>query len=171
MNESEYHELQEKTWRQPLDATDEARLQAYLVAHPDAHAEWEAESGLNNLLGHLPPAPLASNFTAQVLQAIQHEAEVCPRRLELPRWLARWVYQPVPRLAWACVFGALVFLGHRQYQIYTQNQMVKGLVAIMHASDLKDPAVFKDLDAIRLVSQIPPTGDEELWLTINQSPK
>ncbi len=58
MNETEYRELMEASWRRQLTAAEEARLQAWLVAHPDEQPRWESESSLNQLLEQLPDVPV-----------------------------------------------------------------------------------------------------------------
>src|SRR5262245_52089399 len=80
MNESEYQALMEASWRRPLTDEEQARLDAWLRTHPAAHNEWEAEMALNRLLEQLPEAPVASNFTARVLQALDRESAALERR-------------------------------------------------------------------------------------------
>ena len=74
MNESEYQALIEASWRRSLTDDEQARLDSWLRVHPEMHNEWEEESALNRMLEELPEAPVASNFTARVLQAVQREA-------------------------------------------------------------------------------------------------
>ena len=74
--------LRESSWRRKLTEAEQAELRAYLAAHPDARADWEMESALNAALTRLPDAPVPSNFTARVLQAVEREA-VRPPGLEL----------------------------------------------------------------------------------------
>ena len=74
MNDSEQQKLREASWRRPLAPDEEARLQQHLAAHPDAQAGWEEDLALNHLLAQTPAAPVASNFTARVLQAVELDA-------------------------------------------------------------------------------------------------
>jgi len=101
VNESHYQQLREQRWRRKLTANEEESLQAYFLTHPEGQADWEAEASLNQQLGRLPDAPVASNFTALVMQAIDREIHDATRaEEELPRlwhWLRRWA----PRAAWA----------------------------------------------------------------------
>ena len=57
MNEAEYQELLEASWRRDLTPAEMARLHAGLAEQPDLRAGWEDESGLNRLLDQLPDAP------------------------------------------------------------------------------------------------------------------
>jgi len=171
MNESEYQYWRETGWRRPLHADEEARLQSYLASHPEARTDWESEVGLSQWLGQLPDAPLPSNFTAQVLQAVDREEAAARRRVSLGERWAQLVRRAVPRLAWACVILALAILGIRQHQIYTHDKMAKGLIQVTEAADLKDPAVFKDFEAILRLGQMPPPADVELDVALNELSK
>src|ERR1035437_6364542 len=75
-----YNHLRELSWRRKLTAAEEAQLQAWLAAHPDAQLDWEAEAGLTATLAALPDAPVPSNFTARVLQAAERETAAEQRR-------------------------------------------------------------------------------------------
>ena len=79
-NDPIYNRLRELSWRRELTAAEEAELRAWLAAHPEAQADWEAEAGLNEALRQLPDAPVPSNFTARVLQAVEREAALRERR-------------------------------------------------------------------------------------------
>src|SRR5262245_19120401 len=71
MNDELYNELLEASWRRKLTAEEEAQLRAWLVAHPEAQADWDEEALLTQQLERLPNAPLASNFTAQVMGKLE----------------------------------------------------------------------------------------------------
>ncbi len=168
MNESDYQHLIEISWRRPLNPAEEARLQSYLALHPEAQADWESEAGLSQLMGRLYRPPLPSNFTAQVLQTLEREEAAVSRRVPLGGRLERLIRRAIPRLAWASVLMALAFLGYHQYQVYTQDEMARDLLRFSQAANLNDPAVFKDLEAIRRLGQMPPPTDEDLWLALAQ---
>src|SRR6266536_3583809 len=101
MNESDYQALLRTAWRRPLSLEEQARLDAWLATHPQAQAEWEEEAGLNRLLGQLPLAPVPSNFTALVLQALEEPPAGATRRPSLPAQLRQWFGRPAARIAWA----------------------------------------------------------------------
>ncbi|MEY2466714.1 MAG: hypothetical protein QOD03_1235, partial [Verrucomicrobiota bacterium] len=82
MNESDYNQLREKNWRRKLTAVEQTELRAWLAAHPEASADWEAELSLTETIVRLPDAPVPTNFTARVLQAIEQEASVDARQRE-----------------------------------------------------------------------------------------
>src|SRR5262245_52791940 len=103
MSEAEYQALLEASWRRRLTATEEARLQAWLAAHPEEQARWESESSLSQLLEQLPDVPVASNFTARVLQAARSEA-ARPAARPLLEVVRDWL---LPRRATGVAWAAL----------------------------------------------------------------
>jgi anti-sigma factor RsiW len=165
MNERDYQVLREASWRRPLSSEEEARLQSHLAAHPEAQADWEADAQLTHLLGQLPEAPLASNFTAQVLEAADRAAAA--QRSDWRGWWARWARLPLPRLAWAAAFLALAFLGYRQFHSPPEDP-VKQAILGTYAAGLPEPDLLQDFDAIQRLSQMPPPADENLWLVLYQ---
>ena len=102
-NDPIYNHLRELSWRRKLTGAEEAELRAWLAAHPEAQADWEAEAGLNAALGRLPDVPVPSNFTARVLQAAEREAAAELRR-------PGWKWRVWPRLRW---LPKVAFAGHR----------------------------------------------------------
>ena len=86
MSDSLYDKLRETGWRRKLTASEEAELRAWLAAHPESRADWQVEAVLNESLGRLPDAPVPSNFTARVLQAVQRESVSSRRRGLAWRW-------------------------------------------------------------------------------------
>jgi len=49
-------------------------LREWLAAHPEAQESLDLETGLTEALRKVPDVPVASNFTARVLQAVEREA-------------------------------------------------------------------------------------------------
>src|SRR6266566_6235520 len=86
MNDAAFNQLLDTARRRKLTGEEEARVQACLARDPQARAVWEEELALSQLLNRLPDAPLASNFTAQVLQAVERDS----RHRHAPK-LFRWV--------------------------------------------------------------------------------
>src|SRR5438105_13622263 len=75
-NDPLYNHLREINWRRKLSAAEARQMRQWLEGHPEAHADWEAELALGEGLGRLPDAPVPSNFTARVLQAVGREQAV-----------------------------------------------------------------------------------------------
>ena len=86
MNDAAFNQLLDTALRRKLTAEEEARVQACLARDPRARAVWEEEMALSRLLKGLPDAPLASNFTAQVLQAVERDLRRHRRDPKLLRW-------------------------------------------------------------------------------------
>jgi len=168
MNESEYQALMEASWRRPLTDEEQARLDAWLRAHPAAQNEWEAEAALNRLLEQLPEAPLASNFTARVLQAVERKSATLERRESVLDHVKRWFWRPAPRFAWALVVAGLLGFGYHQHQTNVTNQVAKGLSVMANVATLSDPVVLQDFEAIQRLAKSAPGDDDELYAVLNQ---
>src|SRR5262249_21624055 len=159
-NESEYMKLREEAWRRPLTADEKSQLQGYLLVHAEAQAEWDEEAALTQLLARVPDAPLSSNFTARVIQAIELEQLQTQRKgsFSLQR-LRSWL----PRLA---ITGLVVGLGTFGYQGYRhrelQQQRTQYLDTLAVAAATLPPKIWDDFDAIvSLAPPISPAKDDQ----------
>ena len=165
MNETEYRELLEASWRRPLTDAEEARLQAWLAAHPEEQTRCESELALNQLLEQLPDVPVASNFTARVLQAARREAARPAERpfLQVLRhWLRpRWA----TGLTWAALAVCVTWFAIHQADSNARTRRAKELVVISRSAVVSDPVVVEDFDAIR---RLPYAEDEELFAVLNK---
>ena len=159
-NDPIYNQLRELSWRRRLTGAEEAQLRAWLVAHPEAQADLEAEAGLNAVLGRLPDVPVPSNFTTRVVQAAEREAAAGLRQ---PGW--KWGVWP--RLRWlsrvaltATVVSAGV-VSCLVIQDAQRKKLAESVVAVSAVSSLPGPEILKDFDAIR-ASNPTPLPDEQL---------
>jgi anti-sigma factor RsiW len=154
-----YEKLREISWRRKLTSAEERELRAWLAAHPEAHESVELETGLTETLGKMADVPVASNFTARVLQAVGREAMVEARggesRWKLWRRLPRWL----PRVASA----TLVVTAAGSLYLYNQSVQArqKDLVQRVARVPLPSPEILTNFDAIRIVSATP-APDEQL---------
>ena len=150
-------QLRESGWRRKLSETEQAGLRAYLAANPGARADWEMESALNAALTRLPDAPVPSNFTARVLQAVEHEA-ARPRA-----WNWRWNWHTlVPRVAFAAAVIAFAGLALQQHEIYRQRTtLARNVAFVTKGQPMPSPEALENFDAIRRMSQ-PQHADDEL---------
>jgi len=149
MNESEFQRLIEAAIQGRLMARDEARLQDHLEKDPVAKRLWQEELALTRLLKKLPDAPLASNFTAQVLLAVDHaeQREHRHRSSGILKWITG--RRPVLRLGWACAVIAAAGLGYHQYHVVGRARMAASLASIASGVETASNA-----------TQLPPA---ELW--------
>lgn len=153
-----YNRLRELSWRRKLTDAEEAELRAWLEAHPEARADWEAEAGLEAALGRLPDAPLPGNFTARVLQAVEREAAAGLRRSERRMWpWLRWL----PKAAFAASVLAAGLLSYLMIQNAERKRLVESVAAVADVSSLPSPEILQDFDAIRGSSPTP-APDEQL---------
>jgi anti-sigma factor RsiW len=147
MSDAEFQLLIDASLRRRLTASETARLHAHLEHDPRAREFWETETALSRVLAGLPDAPLPSNFTARVLQAVDRETAA---RGQSPRYL-RWLLQlrPVHRAAWAC--GILLFasLSYHQFHSVSRARMAASLAS-----------VTSGVESAAVVAQLPPA---ELW--------
>jgi anti-sigma factor RsiW len=159
-NDPLYHHLRELSWRRKLTPAEAAELQAWLAAHPEARENWEAEAGLNEALGRLPDAPVASNFTARVLQAVERETASERRRRQRKWRFAEWL-RWLPRAAVAMVILGVGLISFQRVRSPHYRSLVQSVAAVSRVSSLPSPEILEDFDAIR-VSNPTPAADEEL---------
>jgi hypothetical protein len=114
---------------------------------------------LRELLSRLPDAPLSSNFTARVLQAV----ELADAR-RLRRWnplIWNWHALP-PRVAVASVMVIAAGFAFYQHEIYNQRAAIaKSVVLVANAQPLPSVEALQNFDAIQRMSQ-PARADEGL---------
>ena len=157
-----YHHLRELSWRRKLTEAEEAELRVWLATHPDAQTDWEAEAVLAEALGRLPDAPVASNFTARVIQAVEREEAADARREK--GWSA-WaqIHRWLPKAAIASLLvGAVGFFSYHRHQLKMvhREELLNSVEKISEVSSLPSPEILKDFEAIRALKRTGP--DEEL---------
>jgi hypothetical protein len=160
--ETRYHQLREAGWRRKLTEAEQAELGAHLAAHPEAQADWEAEAGLNDVLGQLKDFSVSSNFTARVLQAVEREAAAQARE----RWKFWWPsFGRAPKVAAAVLVAGMSVLAYHRHQVTTRVELAESLVAVADVKSLPAyPEVLEDFEAIRRLSQTPPADEALLAL-------
>lgn len=124
-------------------------------------ANRDERSQLRELLARLPDAPVASNFTARVLQAVELEADR-PERTGIFSWLRLRPRILLPRLAMAVCVLTVAGLSFQQYQVIAQRQLlVRDVARVATAQPVPSVDALKDFDAIQRLSQ-PAQPDEKL---------
>ena len=156
IDDSAYKQLLEQSWQRKLTSEEEKSLNAWLAAHPDAQADWDQEAGLNEALARLPDAPVPSNFTARVLQAIERDEAAETRTAAGSSFWARLRW--IPRLAFVAIVLCVGLISYQQVQVRNTHERMRDVVAVV--SSLPSPEVLKDFNAIQALNQTPP--DEEL---------
>jgi hypothetical protein len=164
MNESEYQALVEVGWRRALTSEEQARIDTWLAAQPQPQVDLEVDAALTHLLQKLPDAPLASNFTAQVLRALEREAAAESKARTPFTRFRQWLGRPAIRLAWAVLVVGTVWFGYQQHQENVREDVTRGFAVLAKVAALSDPTVLQDFDAIQRF----PGQDEELFAVLNQ---
>lgn len=151
MNESSYRALREKSWRGKLTQAETAELQAWLAEHPEVQDDWEAETCLTEAMGRLPDAPVPTNFTARVLQALERES-VAGRRSRVPArvWLLRAF---LPRAAAAAFVLGVGLFTYREHAVAERRaELVRDLKTVSSVRSLPSPEILQDFDTIQKMS-------------------
>ena len=153
-NEPLQNPLRELLWRRKLTDAERAGLRA----QPEMQADLEIESRLSEALAHLPDAPVPSNFTARVLQAVERES-ARPRAIS---WSWSWAWRVfVPRAAVAAVVIAFAGLGIHGYELNAHRAaLAKKVVLMAAAQPMPSVDALKNFNAIQRMSQ--PHADDEL---------
>ncbi len=111
---------------------------------------------LQKLLSRLPDAPVSSNFTARVMQAVERE-ELQAVRTRGWRW--NW-HALLPRAAVAAVMVAAAGFTFYQHEIFSQRAALS-VALLTPPPPLPSVDALQNFDAIQRMSQ-PAHADEEL---------
>ena len=153
-NEPLQNHLRELAWRRKLTEAEQAGLRA----HPETQADLELESRLSEALARVPDAPVPSNFTARVLQAIEREdARGVPTRGGSWYWRVL-----VPRVAVAAVVVGFAGLAYQHHEFDRRVALAKDVALLAQAQPVPSIEALKNFDAIQRLSQTPPRADDEL---------
>jgi anti-sigma factor RsiW len=161
MPNSDSQELTERAWRRALSPDEKARLRQHLAAHPQARRQWECEVALTNALNRLPPAPVSSNFTALVLQAVQRAPArpVWRDRLDPASWFpAGWM----PRVALGVTMVCLSLLTAREYQTIQRQRMARDLASVGSLATLEPVDCLRNFQTIQNLSRVQVAPDDAL---------
>ena len=168
MNDRQARTWQETLWRRPLSPAEAQQLKELAGHSPELAEALETETALTELLAQLPDAPLSSNFTARVLQAIDTQAAQAAAALQGLAGLRDWLARFGPRLAWATALVLVGWLGWNQYQVSRRAQAMAAIVPMFQAAALPDPRLLQDFDAIVHLSELPSATDLELLNALAQ---
>ena len=120
----------------------------------------QLDARLDALLRALPDRPVASNFTARVLQEVSHANAMRPVREGSFFLKFRWL----PRLAVASLALASCVLTYQVRTQATRTQFARSIAAVTQVASLPSAEALKDFEAIRRLSQTPPADRELLAL-------
>lgn len=161
-NDQTNQRLREVAWRRKLTDAEQAELRAWLVAHPHAQAEWENEAGLSELMARLPDAPVPSNFTTRVLQAVERD-DVASNRTHAPRWSWSW-RALVPRAAVTILLVGAALFAYQRHAMAERIELARSVATVANVRSLPSPQFLEDFDVIRRLLPTPPADKDLLAL-------
>jgi hypothetical protein len=135
-------EQHESLWRGKVSATERDGLRA--------RPELELEARLTAALSRLPDAPVPTNFTARVLEAMDLEAAQTARA-QGRHWNWRFF---LPRLAATAAVVMFAAWGFQQHETGVRRaEMARSLSAVASAQSVPSVEALKNFDAIQRMSQ------------------
>jgi len=156
--------LRERNWRGKLTDAEDSTLRVWLAANPEGQQDWELETGLTEALERLPDAPLASNFTARVIKAVELDEVAQARRAR--RQQITWWRRLALRLGAASIVGAAGFFAYRPiHQAHVRTEVRQSVLDVSAVASLPGKEELESFDAIWLSDT--PAADEKL-LTLLQ---
>jgi hypothetical protein len=161
MQDEHYQRIMEAGWRRPLSSDEEADLQKFLAAHPEARQAWGEDAALNRLLQRWPVPPVSSNFTARLMQAVQK----APVRRSWRDWfeLAQWL--PEGRAARVAMCSLIVCLGlvsFHESQVIHRARTARQLAGVSRVAALPPMEWLKDFDTINGINKVKVADDDLL---------
>ncbi len=156
MKSQELDQLIETARRRVLSAEELRQLDALLEAAPTVWPERNDELALTRMLAALPDAPVASNFSTRVMQAIDRiEAPAAPA-IRRAGWGPRHWFG---RLAWATVAVAVTGGSWLQYESWQRTETARSLQVITEVAAVPSVDILKDFDVIQSFASVPPAAD------------
>jgi hypothetical protein len=153
-NEPLQNQLRELAWRRKLTDAEKNGLRT----QSEAQADLELESRLSEALARVPDAPLPSNFTAHVLQAVECE-ETRGTRTQSWSWYWRVL---VPRIAVVVAVVGFAGLAYQRYELDKRTELARDIALLAQAQPAPSVEALKNFDAIQRLSQTAPRADDEL---------
>lgn len=132
----------EPLWRRKLSAAERAKLRA--------QPELELEARLTAALAKIPDAPVPSNLTARVLNAIElEEKQNSDPRIWALNWRLLW-----PRVAAVAAVFIFAGVGFQRYEAKAHRlELAKSIARVTVAQPPPSVEALENLDAIQRMSQ------------------
>ncbi len=169
MRDEHYQQIKEAGWRRALSPDEEAALQKFLAAHPEARQAWGEEAALNRLLQRWPAPPVSSNFTARLLQA----AQKTPVRHSWRDWFEPAEWLPESRAWRVAMCSMMVCVGLFSFdesQVIHRARMARAnrartaqaMASVSRLATAPPMDWLKDFDTINGISRVKVADDELL---------
>lgn len=166
MNDNDLNELRGIAARRPLSPSEQEALEAHLLLHPGEQEDWEADLALRQAFEDMPDVPISSNFTAQVLRAVERETMQPARpRPGMFTWLRTLSW--IQRAAVAGVFLFAGVLAWQQHQSGRRAELARNAIQVLSVTPAPSVEILEDFEAIARLSAMPPGVDMDL-LAANQ---
>ena len=167
MKQHELKELMERARLRTLSPEDEHRLQEFLEADPGVWPDWEEDMALSRVLDAMPDAPLASNFSARVMLAVEQEERSSSTARPRPG-LAWWSRHWVARLGLVSSVAIIVAIGWQQHQQQKRerSQIAESVATISEVASVPSVEILRDFDVIQSLDAVPPAETVEADLTL-----
>ena len=137
-------EQRESLWRRRLTEAERAALHG--------QSELELEAYLTDALARMPDAPVPSNFSARVLNAVEFEEAQVARATRSKGWRWNW-HAILPRMAVAMAVLLFAGIGFQRHEAAVHRaEMAKSLSAVASAR-IPDLGALNDFDAIQRMGQ------------------
>ena len=161
-NDPAHDPFRELFWRRDRTNAEQEELREWLATHPDSRMDAEAEDRLNALLNTLPDAPVSSNFTSRVVQAVEREAWGQPPTHRVAwTWTLRSI---LPRVAMVVTVTCVGIYAWNRHTVAQRAQMAQSVMAVSEVESLPAAAFLEDFEAIRKLGRTAPVDEELLAL-------
>jgi negative regulator of sigma E activity len=132
----------ESLWRRRLSDTERAELRT--------RPEQAEEARLTEALAKLPEAPVASNFTARVMDAIEREEQAAARARH--HWSWRFLF---PRVAVSAAVLLFAGISIQRYESNTahQKEMVRAVKIVAQNKAMPSADALENMEVIQRISQ------------------
>ena len=162
MNQPEFENLLQTVHTRDLTDAELAKLEHWLAANPDEQDAWAA---LDRLLVVLPDAPVATNFTARVLDKVRR-AEATGQALGQAWWrkLLAPQFRPIQIAAAAALAMVIGGVGYQSHLTLNRAEMAASLHEVATIAEMV-PGLLSDFEAIEAIQRADPI-DEELWAAL-----
>ena len=149
--ENESSNLRESLWRRRPAAAERAGWRA--------RPELAAEARLTDALAKLPDAPVASNFTARVLDAIDREESLAAHS---GGWQWNW-RSLIPRLAVAAALLVFTGVSIQRYETSSQrHEMARNVAMVASSKAVPSVEVLENFEVIHRMTQSAQADGQQL---------
>lgn len=164
----EHNELIFKALRSELAPREKEAFDRLLLAELEFKQAWEEENALEQSLERLPDAPVSSNFTALVMQAVARDERAPAKTRVFPWWRFRFI-----RVATGLALVAGLGLGIRHFQNNAEQQTMaqsigafSEVAAVITPENARAVEVFQNFETIRNLEHLPAPSEIDMELLV-----